>query len=171
MDNIEIKSERFLQRTLTDRDATIEYLNWLNEDVVKQFITYAKQSRSLEELRHYIAEKNNHKSTVFLGIFLKNNGKHIGNIKYEPVDCLNKFAVMGILIGDEEWRGKGVGPEVIQASAKWLQQERGIKQIVLGVNVENENAISSYQKIGFVIQQTQFIDINSKGHTSMVWHL
>ena len=43
--------------------------------------------------------------------------QHIGNIKYEPIDFQAATATMGILTGANDWRGKGVGPEVIKGSA------------------------------------------------------
>lgn len=171
LNNTEIKSERFVQRALTVEDATLDYLDWLDGSTIKKYITYASQKRSLEELKSYIAAKVACEDTLFMGIFLKEDGRHIGNIKYEPVDIKNSYAVMGIMIGDESWRGKGVAPEVIHASATWLNKEIGIRQIILGVDVRNQSAINSYKKLGFVIQKTPYIDINSDDHLSMVWNL
>ena len=53
---------------------------------------------------------------LFLGVFEKVTNKHIGNIKYDPIDSESKVAVMRILIGDPEWRGRGVAEEVLSAS-------------------------------------------------------
>ena len=64
---------------------------------------------------------------------------------------------MGILIGDPDFRGKGVAAEVVFASAKWLKEHRSIRQILLGVNIENLPAIQAYKKIGFVNVESSFI--------------
>ena len=58
---------------------------------------------------------------------------------------------MGILIGDEEWQGKGVASEVIKASSIYLKESHGIKYIILGVDKTNINAISAYKKIKFEV--------------------
>ena len=55
---------------------------------------------------------------------------------------------MGLLIGNEDWRGKGVGPEVISGSASWLKKKIGIATITLEVNNENIQAITAYEKSG-----------------------
>lgn len=167
----EIVSERFIQRNLTLEDATVEYLSWLSGDTVKKYISYAKQDRSLEELREYIADKTKCENTLFMGIFLRETFKHIGNIKYEPIDVINGYAVMGIMIGDQSWRGKGVALEVIKASALWLREEKGIRQIVLGVDANNKSAIKAYRKLGFNIQKTPYIKIKTDQHVSMVWDM
>ena len=168
MNNIEIKSERFILRNLTEDDVSEKYLGWLNKDTAKRYITYAKHQRTLDDLRCYILNKLEKEDVCLLGIYLKDNLFHIGNIKYEPIDMENRHAIMGILIGEQNWHNKGVGPEVIKASAKWLQVTKGVEQIALGVDVENKAAIKAYGKVGFVVSEVPYI--NSKPNIlSMLW--
>ena len=54
-------------------------------------------------MKQYIKEKRNKFDCLFLGIFLKDANKHIGNIKLEPIDFENKKATLGILIGDKNY--------------------------------------------------------------------
>ena len=111
-------------------------------------------------LRSYIAERCGRRDVVFLGIFVRTDGTHIGNIKFEPVDEREGYAVMGILIGDPSWRGKGVTIEVLEASTAWLVEHRGIREVVLGVEREHSAAIHAYEKAGFRIETTQRIASN-----------
>jgi RimJ/RimL family protein N-acetyltransferase len=106
-----------------------------------------------------------------LGIFDKITNLHIGNIKYEPVNSKLRYAIMGILIGEAEWRGKGVASEVLLASAKWLWNNRNIQQIILGVSHSNLAAIRAYRKVGFVNQATEYIPTISRDNMTMVWIL
>ena len=85
----------------------------------------------------------------FFGIFEKITNAHIGNIKYEPINLIDRYAVMGVLIGDKKWRGRGVFSEVFSATAQYLGGLYGLKKIYLGVNSEHKQAIKSYQKSGF----------------------
>ena len=91
--------------------------------------------------------------------------KHIGNIKYEPIDLKRKTATMGILIGDKDWRGKGVATEVIKASAHYLNSMYGVTTIFLGVNPNHQVAVSVYKKIGFKFKE------QNKNNTKMIWQL
>jgi RimJ/RimL family protein N-acetyltransferase len=78
---------------------------------------------------------------------------------------------MGMLIGEPDYRGKGVAAEVLLASARWLTSHRKIKQIVLGVSKDNAAAIRAYEKVGFVQAATEIIpDVPSDAMT-MVWDL
>ena len=146
-----LKTARFNLRTLTKADATIRYLSWFNDKMSKQYIAYS--STSIDELSSYIESKNASTACLLLGIFHGN--EHIGNIKYEPISYITGEATMGILIGDPQWRGKGVASEVITASASYLKKNHSTKVIILGVDTRNHSAIKSYEKLGFKTFKTK----------------
>lgn len=171
MKDILIETERFFLRTLTKEDINRRYLNWINGPNKSEYIFYSDEKRSLDDLSIYVENKLHDESVLFLGVFIRGSGTHIGNIKYEPIDFQKGFAVMGILIGDENWKGKGVANEAIKESAIWLKKMCGIQQIILGVDVRNINAIKAYQKCGFYLEDSMYIENYNKNHKTMVWNL
>lgn len=166
-----IITDRFLLRELVEENATERYLSWFSDYEARKFISAASNTKSLSDLRQYILERIGRKDILFLGIFEKQSGLHIGNIKYEPIDTELGYAIMGILIGDPAFRGKGVTPEVLKASVQWLKLHRNIKQIVLGVSKDNPGAIRSYEKTGFLIADTPYIQKRIPGTITMLWRL
>jgi ribosomal-protein-alanine N-acetyltransferase len=165
-----IKTTRFRLRSLTVADASPRYLSWLSEDYVLHFINGATGDNQLEELKAYVSQREGREDVMFFGIFT-HAGEHIGNIKYEPVDSRLGVAVMGILIGEIAWRGKGVAGEVIYASAMWLRKNRGISQIVLGVDRDNIAGIRAYEKLGFVEGEHLLAPVDIALACPMVWRL
>lgn len=145
-----LETERFRLRRLTASDATARYLGWLADKDARRYIQAASATCSLDNLRDYITERTAKTDVLFLGIFERSSGAHIGNIKYEPIDLTRSCAEMGILVGEPEWRGRGVAREVILASARWLKTHRGISRIHLGVEADNDAALSAYILTGFV---------------------
>ncbi|KPV97329.1 Mycothiol acetyltransferase [Pseudoalteromonas sp. P1-9] len=141
-----IVTPRFELIELTPNHATKHYLSWFADPHTQQFIVTL--AHSLEELKTYIAAKRADEKCLFLGIFY--HGSHIGNIKYEPIESSKAQATMGILIGEKDWRGKGVAGEVIMASSIYLREHYGINRILLGVEQENIAAVQAYKKLGFV---------------------
>lgn len=141
-----IVTARFELIELSPEHATTRYLSWFSDPSTQQFI--ASQSHSINQLKVYISEKKADKNCLFLGVF--HQGNHIGNIKYEPIDISKAQATMGILIGEKDWRGKGVAGEVIMASSVYLQEHYGINRILLGVEQHNSAAVKAYNKLGFV---------------------
>ena len=145
----EIRLKRFILKTLTVDNVTNEYLSWFADNQAKKYIEYASNKHTIQDLKVYVREKENSNNAWLLGIFTKDLSEHIGNIKYEPIDLSNRTAEMGILIGNEDWRGQGVGTEVILGTASWLKKKIGISTITLGVDTKNIQAIAAYEKCGF----------------------
>jgi ribosomal-protein-alanine N-acetyltransferase len=166
-----LETKRFFLRELTVEDASERYLDWLGEPEAKKWIVAAASARRLSDLRAYILDRIGRSDVLFLGIFDKTEGVHAGNIKYEPVDSVAGYAVMGVLIGDPAYRGKGVVAEALLASAKWLALHRQIRQILLGVDKGNKSAIRAYQKIGFSFADTSYICKANDKMDTMTWKI
>ncbi len=168
---IDIRSERFRLRELRVADATDRYLGWLRDGATARHIVAAADTADLDRLRSYLRERVGRADVLFLGIFDGVTGLHIGNIKYEPLDSTLGYAIMGILIGDTAYHGKGVAGEVLAASARWLQANRGINEIVLGVSPDNVAAIRAYEKTGFVVASSRHLPKPAGGAITMCWTL
>lgn len=170
-DPIKIATERFLLRPLTEHDVTERYLGWLRDSDAKKFIMAAARTEGLSDLKQYVCDRIGRDDVLFLGIFEKITDRHIGNIKYEPVNPEGGYAIMGVLIGDPAYRGKAVTSEILQASALWLKDHRNISQILLGVNKDNLAAVRAYEKAGFVVADTPHIKKSMPGAITMAWCL
>ncbi len=163
-----IFTERFFLRELVPEDANETYLGWLNDSAIQRFITSANKTHTQAELSAYVCSRLNRDDVLFLGIFEKQSGKHIGNIKFEPIDTIESYAVLGMLIGDANWRGKGVASEVIDASLNTICLQRGIKEIILGVELDNKPAIRAYEKAGFQIEPTEKVSVDPVNAITMI---
>jgi len=168
---VALDTPRFRLRSLTVDDVNERYRSWFNADTARMGIASARRPPTPEELRDFIAERAGRPDVLFLGIFAKQGGEHIGNIKYEPIDRKQRYAVMGILIGEKQWWGKGVTAEVLRATAAWLAEHCGTQEIVLGVMKDNLPARRSYEKVGFRRRDTGRIRIDPRIHDAMVWRL
>lgn len=165
-----LRTARFLLRDLRESDVGPRYRSWFHDDTVSQFIVSSSEMKDEARLREYVRERSGRSDVLFLGIFAKPNALHIGNIKFEPVDADCGFAVMGLMVGDPEWRGRGVAGEVLSETGRWLRNNRAIREIVLGVEENNLPAIRAYQKIGFERQETPHV-VAKDGCLTMVWRL
>ncbi|ALE53195.1 hypothetical protein SP60_02195 [Candidatus Thioglobus autotrophicus] len=143
-----IQSDRFILRTLNQGDVSDRYLKWLCSQDNPQ-IRYTRKKHDIKEVKSYVSQRENDDTVLFLGIFVRDSGNHIGNIKYEPIVIEEHQATMGILIGEKSWRGVGVATEVINATVIWLQKNLGIREFFLGVDLDNIYAIKAYEKSGF----------------------
>jgi ribosomal-protein-alanine N-acetyltransferase len=155
MKNIEINFNNLILRTLDLSDDLQNYLFWMSHPENNEYIQSAKKSYSLANLQDFIESCNLSPNTILLGIFDTELHNHIGNIKYENIDLARKTAVMGILIGEKSYRGRGIAKNVIEESAKWLNVNLSLQTIFLGVDQNNSAAIKIYSKIGFIPEKNQ----------------
>lgn len=142
-------------RELTVADVTERYRDWLLEPEAKKNISATTDS--LSELVQYVADRTQREDVLFLGIFDLLSGLHVGNLKYEPVNTELGYAIVGVLIGEVEYRGRGVATEVLVASTAWLKENRQINQFLLGVWKANLAAVRAYEKAGFKLAETPLL--------------
>ena len=119
------ESQRLLIRQLTESDNIDVYLSWM-QNVSNSFIESVNSNISKSDLYKYINEKNSNPDCILLGIFNKQTNKHIGNGKFEHINITEKFAVMGLFIGDMDFRGKGVSKEFIECCVQKILLPMGI---------------------------------------------
>lgn len=92
-------------RPLCSTDASERYLSWFNDPEVTKFIEARRSAPyTIESLVQFIRENNESPETLLLGIFLHQDGSHIGNIRLSAIDSYHHSAEIGILIGERtQW--------------------------------------------------------------------
>jgi [ribosomal protein S5]-alanine N-acetyltransferase len=168
---ISITTDRFKLRELNVDDISLRYLSWLKDPLAEKWILAALETSTYEELKLYVASKSNSDDVAFFGIFCLDTGLHIGNVKYEPINSEEGYAILGILIGDQDYQGKKVAAEVIIASSRWLKLNRNVYMIILEVNPRNINAIKLYKQIGFVEELSPYTFKSIDDAITMVWNI
>ncbi len=145
-----IETDRFSLRQLnTETDDFSHYLSWMHDAISNPFILSIDPKLTEIDLKGYVTEKNIQPDCLLLGIFAKSDGTHIGNLKFEPLDYKNGIAWLGILIGNEIWRGVHAAREVLSVSLDQVSRELQIHTFRLGVSQKNTPAIRSYSSCGF----------------------
>lgn len=147
--DVQFSTDRFTVRTLKPSDVGDAYAAWFKDPVVQRFIAWRPSKHPIEELRDFVAGHDARADSLLLGIF-DDEGRHVANLKYEPINLRQRTAVLGIMIGDPTWRGRGLFAEVFSATAEMLHHQFGIKRILLGVDGENVAALAAYERAGFV---------------------
>lgn len=159
----DIETDRFILKVMTAELVGPEYLSWFSNKATTKFIHYSQQEVTLQMLRDFAEEKLRSPEAIFLGIFVESSktdkGEHIGNIKFEPVDFEKGFAVLGVLIGNSEWHGRGVFAEISDSLEQSLKKA-GIQRILLGVEKENTAAVKAYVKNGYVVDEQNFLRLD-----------
>lgn len=146
-----IYSQHIVLRTLQLSDATPAYLDWLSNPAINAYLEVRfSPPLTVSDLIVFIADANSSLHTLMLGIFLRESGHHIGNIKLGPIDWNHKVGDMGFLIGDSEQWGKGYASKAIALLTDYAFKELGLAKVTAGCYAENEGSRRALLKANFV---------------------
>lgn len=78
--------------------------------------------------------------------------EYIGGCGINEVNWLTRVAVVGIMIGDKDYWGRGYGTDAMKVLMKFIFEEMNMNKIRLSTFSFNERAIKSYKKCGYEIE-------------------
>jgi len=138
-------------RELTLHDVEDRYQWCLDQEVTKHLNMPEKYPPFCrEETQGWIKMCMNKTNGYEQKAILTEKGKHIGWIDLKNIDRLNKHAELGVAIGDKTYWGKGYGLSAMNEMLLWGFNELNLNKIWLRVEVDNEKAIKSYMRMGYV---------------------
>ncbi len=141
--------EQVYLRPLRREDLDGKYLAWLNDPEVNRYLETGIFPQSKEQLERFYEAMIKAADQVMLAIVDKETEQHIGNVKLGPISWVHRKASLGILIGEKDFWGKGVGQEVTRLIVEYGFNRLNLHRINLGVYAEHQAAIHVYEKIGF----------------------
>ena len=79
-----LETDRLILEPINSRFCTKEYVNWLNDKEVYQYLDTGG-NYTLERLSDYLTEYTEN-PVLFWAIIVKETNSHIGNIKIDPIN-------------------------------------------------------------------------------------
>jgi RimJ/RimL family protein N-acetyltransferase len=150
-----LETPRLHLRVMQAADATETYLSWLRDPEVIRFLELRFSGvKDCAELAAFIASVNASADSQMFGIFLKGDGRHIGNIKLGPIVQRHGRSEIGYLIGDRESWGQGYASEAIREVARYGMEQHGLSKITAGCYDTNIGSAKALLKAGFKLEAT-----------------
>ena len=172
-----IQGKRVVLRHLEPKDVTKEYVSWLNDPEVNQFLE-TRFVKSTVSTQQKFVESFDNKRRFLWGIFDKKTDKHIGSITLYEIHQVHKHADYGYLIGDKEYWGTGAVQEAIALVFDFAFLKMGIHSISTGGYAPNVSSIFNYKKMGlrsegirreYLLLEGKFVDNVLYGITKDEW--
>jgi len=144
----ELISDRLELKPLTRKHCSIQYVEWLNDPDVYRYLE-VEGKYDIDKLDSYLKDVEL-RDIYFWAIHLKNIGRHIGNIKIDPISYRHGVGEYGILIGDRSAWGKGYAKEASDSVLKYCFDKLKLRKITLGVVANNHTAVKLYEDLNFI---------------------
>lgn len=154
MDTPVIYGERIYLRRLTEDDASDEYVHWMNDPDINQYLESRFYVQTIESTKSFIRSVTNDNNYQF-GIFFKETGTHIGNIKIGGINNYHRFADIGFLIGEKDYWGKGIASEAIKIATDFSFNSLKIHKLYGGAYASNIGSIKAFLKNGYLEEGRQ----------------
>lgn len=166
-----LEGPHVLLRPLTPGDVTPRYLRWINDQLVVQHLETGFFPSTLRSLRQYVSDHATRKDCLFLAIIDRRRGRHIGNVKLEPINWIHRTAILGIMVGDKRAWGKGLGTEAIRLVTHYAFRRLNLRKVSAEVRATNPGALRAFRKAGFVIEGRRRAEILVNGTPRDVFRL
>lgn len=152
-----IKLEAFTKSDFT------RLINWIGSE--RELIQFAGPLFSYPLTENQLNDYLNKEDIVPKKIIEIESGEVIGHCE---LNFLNEFPRLSrILIGNEKFRGKGLGKIIVELMIDEIQKVKPTDKVELRVFEWNRNAIKLYEKKGFIIQPEFTFDF--KYSNSELW--
>lgn len=147
-----IEGRQIYLKGIRTADVNSLYCSWLNDPKVNSYLCCRFTKWTLSKMKRYISDTIKDPSNYFWGIYLKDNDKHIGNIKLGYVNMNYKYADIGVIIGDRCSWGKGFATEAVKLVKDFAFKKLRLHKLTAGSYANNYGSIKIFQKAGFSIE-------------------
>lgn len=123
------------------------FVRWLNDPEITQHLTLYLPLSLAEEERWFEQQLEDKSKHIFA--IETEDSAHIGNVGLHDLNWKNRNAVLGIVIGEKEYWGRGYGTDAIVTMLRFAFEELNLHRVSLIVYNHNHRAIRCYEKCGF----------------------
>ena len=126
-----------------------KYTEWMNDFNVTDYIGRTAQIVTLTGEKEWLENCAKNTDNKEFDIVELNSNKLVGTISLEQFSWVNRSSVLGIFIGDKDFRDNGYGAEAINLLLEYGFKYLNLHSIRLDLIAINERAHKCYLKCGF----------------------
>lgn len=128
------------------------FRRWYSDPEVARLTRYQDGPMGNDEIERFFQVRALGPSSMAMAIFIRDGDRLIGSCAFSQVDGDNGSALFHITIGEHDAWGHGYGTEATRLMVEHAFSKLGLHRVTLSVFAFNERAISSYRKVGFVLE-------------------
>lgn len=154
--------KRIYLKPLEETDVNEDYVNWLNDKAVNKYMECRFTEWTEESVKEYVRSATKLSGgRMLFGIFTFTD-KLIGTAAISSIDYNNKFAYVGLMIGDRGCWRKGYGTETLALVKDYAFNKLELHKLMAGVYEDNYASRQLFLKSGFVpsgyLVENRFLD-------------
>lgn len=133
----------------TSEEEIEKFTEWMNDFQVTDYIGKTPYICTLPGEKEWLENAAKNSETRTFDIVDLNDNKLVGTVGLENFNWIDRSAILGIFIGDKDYRSNGYGTEAIQLLLEYGFKYLNLHSIKLDLLSVNERAHKCYLKCGF----------------------
>lgn len=133
----------------TSEEEIEKFTKWMNDFEVTDYTGRSAQIVTLPGEKEYLENSAKNSKNKNFNIVELNTDKLTGTLGLEDINWIERSAVLGIFIGEEDYRSNGYGTEAIKLLLEFGFKYLNLHSIRLDLIEVNERAHKCYLKCGF----------------------
>lgn len=148
-----VKTRRLVLRDIELQDISQEYVEWLNNPAVNEFLEIRFVPQDPERVRAYVESKlRDTRNTKHFGIYDQKGRRLIGTVTLPHIDWNHSFADISFVVGYPGLQGKGYATEAVHGVAYYMFRECGLAKLWGGVYGGHLASEKVFLKNGFQVE-------------------
>jgi diamine N-acetyltransferase len=125
------------------------YARWFNDFETTRALGDIAPPWTLERQEAWYREEVSAENLIPFTVYAREGWQPVGTTALLDVDFRNRTAEYGIIIGEPDFRGRGLGSEITRLIVEYAFDTLGLHTLLLTVYSFNVAGIRAYQKAGF----------------------
>ncbi len=130
------------------------YISWLNDPEVNRFLEVKFVPQTYQTVLAYVRSFYGDAEKYMWGICPNNTNHLIGTATLSDINRHHRWGVLGLMIGEKEYWGKGYGTETIKLIVDYAFKRLNLHKVTAGVVALNQGSVKAFQNAGFEIEGT-----------------
>jgi RimJ/RimL family protein N-acetyltransferase len=126
------------------------YAGWYGDQEIWHLTSWAPAPLSRSATEKLFEDRELSPTDDSFAIHIKGEDEPIGVISLMNISEANESAELSVIVGHQDDRHRGYGTEAIDRLLRYAFEELGLNRVGLSVFEFNEEAITAYEKLGFV---------------------
>lgn len=139
----------YLSPKSCEEEDIIKFTEWMNDFEITDYIDNSSMSFSYESEKEWIIASAKKSSPGNFNIIDLETNELIGSVGFDKIKDVSRSAVLGIFIGNDNYRSNGYGTEAIKLLLEYGFKYLNLHSIKLTVLDVNARAYKCYIKCGF----------------------
>lgn len=168
--DIFIRCEGFYLRALTEDDLNGPWYQWFNDSETTRFQNKGYIPNSPQAQRDYFAKIQQSSSDVVFAIVDEASNRHIGNVGLHAIDWIHRSAVLGIVIGEKDFLGRGWGGRAWQAITDYAFDVINLHKVAATFLEGNDRSLKCALAAGYEVEGRQKQQMYKNGrYIDLIW--